>query len=92
MILEKHGLLKCKKSEVDKISKPLIVNIQEGTYGAEILVNDKSACAKLYPEMVIEPATLEEIMIYYVNESVSSSLANQQSGNSIDIANQESVD
>lgn len=89
-ILEKHGVLKCKKSEVEKISKPLIVNIQEGTYGAEILVNDKSACSKLYPEMVIEPATLEEIMIYYVNESVKSSRvssSNQQSGNGVDEAN-----
>lgn len=89
-ILEKHGVLKCKKSEVEKISKPLVVNIQEGTYGAEILVNDKSACAKLYPEMVIEPATLEEIMIYYVNESVKNSgikTEKQENGNSSDTAN-----
>ena len=46
----------------------MIVNIQEGTYGAEILVNDKKACKKLYPEMVIEQATLEEIMLFYINK------------------------
>lgn len=72
-ILEKHGVIKCKKAEVEKISKPLVVNIQESSFGAEVLVNDKSACAKLYPDMVIEPATLEEIMIFYVNESVKNS-------------------
>lgn len=67
-ILEKHGLLKCKKSELEKISKPLIVNVQPGTFGVEVLVNDRRACEKLYPQMVIEPATLEDIMLFYVNK------------------------
>lgn len=67
-ILEKHGLLKCKKSELEKISAPLIVNVQPGTFGVEVLVNDRRACEKLYPQMVIEPATLEDIMLFYVNK------------------------
>lgn len=67
-ILEKHGLLKCKKSELEKISAPLIVNVQPGTFGVEVLVNDRKACEKLYPQMVIEPATLEDIMLFYVNK------------------------
>lgn len=67
-ILEKHGLLKCKKSELEKISEPLIVNVQPGTFGVEVLVNDRKVCEKLYPQMVIEPATLEDIMLFYVNK------------------------
>ena len=67
-ILEKHGLLKCKKSELEKISAPLIVNVQPGTFGVEVLVNNRKACEKLYPQMVIEPATLEDIMLFYVNK------------------------
>ena len=67
-ILEKHGLLKCKKSELEKISEPLIVNVQPGTFGVEVLMNDRKACEKLYPQMVIEPATLEDIMLFYVNK------------------------
>ncbi|MBQ1171504.1 MAG: ABC transporter ATP-binding protein [Lachnospiraceae bacterium] len=67
-ILEKHGLLKCKKSELEKISEPLIVNVQPGTFGVEVLVNDRKACEKLYSQMVIEPATLEDIMLFYVNK------------------------
>lgn len=69
-ILENHGLLKCKKEDVLEISKSLIVGVEENSFGAEILVNDRKACEKLYPGMVIEPSTLEEIMIFYVNESV----------------------
>lgn len=67
-ILEKHALLKCKKSELEKISEPLIVNVQPGTFGVEVLVNDRKACERLYPQMVIEPATLEDIMLFYVNK------------------------
>lgn len=67
-ILEKHGLLKCKKDEAAEISEALTVYSQPGVYGVEILVNDKKACKKLYPEMVIEQATLEEIMLFYINK------------------------
>ena len=67
-ILEKHGLLKCKKDEAAQISEALAVYSQPGVYGVEILVNDKKACKKLYPEMVIEQATLEEIMLFYISK------------------------
>ena len=66
-LLEKHGILKCKKDEADNISESIVVGADIGSFGAEILVNDRHAAKKLYPETVIEPATLEQIMIYYVN-------------------------
>ena len=66
-ILEKHAILKCKKDEAALISKSLIVGMEQSSFGAEILVNDRNAAGKLYPEMVLESAALEEIMIYYVN-------------------------
>ena len=66
-ILEKHGILKCKKDDVEKVSKSLVVSMETSSFGAEVMVNDRQAAAKLYPEMVLEPAQLEQIMIYYVN-------------------------
>lgn len=66
-ILEKHGILKCKKDEAGSISKSLVVHQEVGTYGVEILVNDRQAAQKLYPDMVLEPASLEQIMLHYVN-------------------------
>lgn len=69
-ILERHGILKCRKSQLEQINKPLIVNVQSGNFGVEALVNNRTACEKLYPDMVIEQASLEEIMIYYVNNTV----------------------
>ena len=66
-ILEKHGILKCKKEEASKVSEALIVGVEEEAYSTSILVNDRHAAAQLYPDMVIEEAALEDIMIYYVN-------------------------
>lgn len=66
-LLEKHGILKCKKEDLAQVSTSFIVSSETGSFGAEALVNDRRAVAKLYPDMVIEPATLEQIMIYYVN-------------------------
>ena len=68
-IIENHGILRCRKDDVGKISRSLIVDTDVSSMEAEILVNDKKAASKLYPEMVIDDAGLEQIMIHYVNSS-----------------------
>ena len=68
-ILEKHALLKCSNDDAATISSSLVVYSEKGAYGSEMLVNDAGACRELYPFAVIEPSTLEEIMIYYVNRA-----------------------
>jgi len=72
-ILEKHAIIKCKKEDADRVSNSLVVDKEISSFGAEMLVNDRDVCEKLYPGMVIEPATLEEIMIHYVNRAKSHS-------------------
>lgn len=67
-ILEKHGVIKCKKSEMPKISESLLVKVEDEGVDVTILVNDRRACEKLYPGMVIEQASLEDIMLFYVNK------------------------
>lgn len=69
-IIEKHGLLKCKKDELKDISEAFIVGTELETFGACVLVNDRAACEKLYSGMVVEAASLEEIMLFYVSKSV----------------------
>ncbi len=68
-IIEKHGILRCRKDEVKEIQESLVVSSEISSMGAEILVNDRKAAEKQYSGMVIEPAGLEEIMIYYVNKA-----------------------
>lgn len=64
-ILEKHGLMKCKKSEADIIDKEDVVSVRQSSFGVEMLVKDRKYCAKKYADKVIESTTLEEIMLFY---------------------------
>ena len=105
-ILEKHGILRCKRDELENIEQSLIVatdmviapsvipsrktetvmeaeaEVKEGIRAEDkaeakaeveteikVLINDRTAVREKYPQMTIEPAGLEEIMIYYVNRA-----------------------
>lgn len=72
-IIESHGLLKCKKDEIDNIDKTYIVDYEKEAYGVSVLINDRKSCERLYPEMVIETASLEDIMLFYVNKTMKES-------------------
>ena len=66
-IMEKHGLIKCKKAELELIEKEDIVSVRQSAFGVEVLVSDREKCAIKYPKLFMEQTSLEEIMIFYVN-------------------------
>lgn len=68
-ILEQHGLLKCKKEDLKDIDESFVVYPQVETFGATVLIHNHKACKKQYPEMIMEPASLEDIMLFYIKKS-----------------------
>lgn len=66
-ILETHGILKCSKSDYQEIAPEDIVSARITDFGAEVMVSDKSACRRKYSGLIMDPATLEEIMRFYVH-------------------------
>ena len=66
-ILEDHGLLKCSKRNYKDVDPDDFVSARLNDFGAEILISDKKAMLKKYSGAVIDPVTLDEIMLYYVN-------------------------
>lgn len=68
-ILESHGLIKCKKEDLERIDKEDIVSIRQSAFCTEVLVSGKDKCKQKYGRMIMEQTTLEEIMIFYVNRS-----------------------
>ena len=72
-ILETHGLIKCKKEDVESIDKEDVVSVRKSGFGAEVLVSDKVKCSKKYEKMVMENIALEDIMIFYVNREMEKS-------------------
>lgn len=72
-ILENHGLIKCKKEDIEAIDKEDIVYVRKSGFGAEILVFDKKKCSRKYEKFVMDTIGLEEIMIFYVNKEMEKS-------------------
>lgn len=66
-ILESHGIMKCTKSDYKNIEHEDIISARINDFGAEIMVADKEKCGRKYSGIVIDPATLDDIMVYYVN-------------------------
>lgn len=83
-ILETHGLMKCKKNDMEKIDKSDIISTRPSAFCTEVLVADRQACAKKYPKVTMEQTTLEDIMIFYVNRGSQVS-ANSESSDKKDI-------
>ena len=66
-ILEKHGILKCGKEKIAEIDAADIVSIRSNNFGAEVMVHDRENASCKYRGCVIDPASLDDIMLYYVH-------------------------
>lgn len=68
LILETHGILKCGKDEVGNIDKTDIVSVRANEFGAEVMLSDRESAGYKYGGAVIDPASLDDIMLYYVHK------------------------
>ncbi|MBO5487252.1 MAG: ABC transporter ATP-binding protein [Eubacterium sp.] len=66
-ILESHGVIKCSKEQLGEMDPEDYVSARVNTYGAEVMVADREAMSEKYRGLILDSATLEEIMVYYVN-------------------------
>ncbi len=64
-ILEHHGVLKCSKADYQNIAQEDFVSARLTDFGAELMVPDRASDARKYSGLLIEPTTLEDIMVYY---------------------------
>lgn len=68
VVLETHGILKCGKDEVGDIDKADIVSVRLNEFGAEVMLSDRETARHKYSGAVIDPASLDNIMLYYVHK------------------------
>lgn len=64
VILEKHGILKCGKDEIENIDKTDVISVRVNEFGAEVMLRDRNK----YSGSVIDSASLDDIMLYYVHK------------------------
>lgn len=68
-ILENHGVIKCGKDNYREIAAEDIVSARLTDFGAEVMISGKAACKRKYSGLVMDNTTLEEIMVFYVNQA-----------------------
>lgn len=66
-ILQRHGLMKCRKEELQKVEEEDIVSVRSGSFSVEILAKNRQECGRKYPEFMMEQPSLEDIMLFYVS-------------------------
>ena len=68
VILETHGILKCSKDEIGNIDKADMISVRLNEFGAEVMLSNLENVRHKYGGSVIDPASLDDIMLYYVHK------------------------
>jgi len=66
ILLETHVLVKGDKSLLDNNTRKMFLNLRETSYGFEGITNRKSEVREKMKDVVIEKATIEDIMLGYI--------------------------
>lgn len=65
-LLNGMGILKCAEADFRTLERDAYIRYRKNHFGFEVLVNDKGAIRKKYPEAVVDNVTIEEIMLFYI--------------------------
>lgn len=65
-LLDTYGKLVCGRSDLEKVDRALLAGVREGQFGCEALVRDRRAFRFAYPDLAVDPVSLEEIMVFTV--------------------------
>ena len=65
-LLSKMGVLKCGEEDFRKLEGDEYIRYRKNLFSFEVLVNDKVAIRKKYPEAVVDGVTIEEMMLFYI--------------------------
>ncbi len=65
-LTEQYGIVKCGAAQFDALDKSDIISYRKMDYEWDILVSDRERVQKKYPDTLVVPATIDEIMLLYV--------------------------
>ncbi len=78
-LLDRHAVVKGPLSALTGGAEALFVGFRKSDYGFEALTNDRAAARKLLGEQaVLERATVEDLMLYYVRRDNEHALAHEK--------------
>ena len=65
-LIYNYGIIRCKKSEFNTVSPDDYVCCRETNLSVECLIHDKVAAKKRYQNLIIDNASIEDIMLFYI--------------------------
>ncbi|WP_296557827.1 ABC transporter ATP-binding protein [uncultured Acetobacterium sp.] len=64
-LLSKMGVFKCGEEDFGKLEASEYLRYRKNQFSFEVLVNDKAAIRKKYPNALMDGVTIEQIMLFY---------------------------
>ena len=64
VLLYHMGVAKCSQQQLKQIS-PYVLRVRQGQFGCQALVKDRQALLREQPDIIVDPASIEEIMLFY---------------------------
>lgn len=65
-LLERYGLLRCSAQQLTGVPQDFIVRKMPHQFGCNVLVQDAARLRRQRPELAVDYATLEDILLFYV--------------------------
>ena len=65
-LLDSYGRLVCARADLAAVDPALLEGARVSQFGCEALVKDRQAFHRRYPELTVDPVTLEDIMVFTV--------------------------
>ena len=65
-LLDEYGRLACARGEMDRVDPAFLVGLRESAFQCEALVRDKREFRRRYPELAVDPVSLEDLMVFTV--------------------------
>ena len=66
-----YGILKCGQHDFERVDRGDIEGQRRGQFGHEVLVKNPEAIRRKYPGLMVDPAHIEDIMLFYVRSDES---------------------
>lgn len=65
-LVDNYGIVSCGSVIFDTLDKTDTIAYRKEAYQYKVLVRNRNKAAKNYPKAIVSPATIEEIMLFYV--------------------------
>lgn len=65
-ILESYGIAKGSEAAISKLDRDDVVSIRRDDYSVSALVRDRNGVREAFPELVVDPASLDDILVMTV--------------------------